>query len=330
VHSPTVIPVEDASRVAEVRRNATAIAIQEGLDETAVANSAIVASELATNLVKYAQKGEIHLLPLSGRSSPGLEILSIDRGPGIADLQGCLADGYSTRGTSGTGLGAVRRLSNQFEVHSLPEWGTIIVAQVTGQPASSDFLLGVAAKPVRGETVTGDAWATRMSGNSRLLVVADGLGHGVQAAEASGEAIRIFLKSSADSAVELVQQIHAALKGSRGAAVSVAKLDQNTVHFAGLGNVAGVIANSNGQNQTKSMISQNGTAWLAARNVKEFEYPTAPGDLIILHSDGLASHWNLHRSPGLLRKSPAVIAGSLYRDYARERDDVCVIVGARI
>ena len=115
---PTVIQIDDASRVGEVRRVVLSIAEREGLDGSAASNSAIVATELATNLAKHATRGEIHVLPLTSRGLTGIEIISIDQGPGMANLRQALVDGYSTTSTSGTGLGAVQRLSSQLEVFS--------------------------------------------------------------------------------------------------------------------------------------------------------------------------------------------------------------------
>ena len=334
---PQVIQIDDESRVAEVRRAVIALARREGLDEAGASNSAIVATELATNLSKHAKEGEIHVLPLFNRGLQGVEILSVDHGPGIANLQQSLIDGYSTTGTLGTGLGAVRRVSSEFDVYSLPERGTVVSARIIESKERTDpspnFVLGVAAKPLAGEAVSGDAWAARFDRRFALLVVADGLGHGMQAAEASSEAIRYFVKSSEESPLELLQQIHRVLRGSRGAAVSVARIDfdQQQVRFAGLGNVAGVMIGLGGREEPKlqSMISHNGTAGHEARLIREFTYPFAVDDIVVMHSDGLSGHWNLQNNPGLLRKHPSVIAGTLYRDCARLRDDVCVLVGKR-
>lgn len=334
---PIVIPMDDLSRVAEVRRAVLAVAEREGLDETSIANSAIVATELATNLSKHAKQGEIHVLPLFERGLQGLEILSIDQGPGIANLEQSLRDGFSTSHTAGTGLGAARRLSTEFEIYSLPGRGTIIFARILGNryaaAAVPSLTVGVAAKAVQGESVSGDAWATRFGQNFVLLIIADGLGHGMQASEASSEAIRTFLKSSEESPVELLKHIHLALRGSRGAAVSIARIEfeNRQVRFAGLGNVAGVVIGCSGPQSPKlqSMISHNGTAGHELRQIKEFIYPFNPEDIVVMHSDGLSGHWNLPGNPGLLNRHPSVIAGGLYRDCARLKDDVCVLVGKK-
>ncbi len=126
--------------------------------------------------------------------------------------------------------------------------------------------------------------------------------------------------------VELVQTIHAALRGTRGAAVAVASVEpgQGHVRFSGVGNIAGVVL---GSAKAYAMVSHNGTAGHEARNIKEFVYPWDSDAVIVVHSDGLSSNWDPAAFPGLLRRHPSIIAAVLYREAARDRDDACVIVG---
>ncbi len=335
--APIAIPVSDASRVAEVRRIVISLAAKEGLDENARSDAAIIATELATNLSKHSERGEMQISPLEGRGSPGIEMLAVDRGPGSANSQEWLVDGYSTSGTPGTGLGAIRRLASELDVYSLPGRGTVVSASIRGRDSTGEaaarMTIGAAGRPLAGEPVSGDAWRTRLIESSTFLLVADGLGHGASAAEASAEATRRFLSSTGSRPAEILSDIHRALRGTRGAAVSIAQVDfsKGKVVFSGLGNVAGVIVRTAGQStpSLQSMVSQNGTAGHEARQFKEFEYLLNREDIIVMHSDGLSSHWNLQDSPGLLRRHPSVIAGTLYRDYARDRDDVCVVVGKK-
>jgi hypothetical protein len=157
-------------------------------------------------------------------------------------------------------------------------------------------------------------------------MVADGLGHGVLAADASSAAVEAFNRSAEKCPVGLVQVIHGALRGTRGAAVAVASVEfqQACVRFAGLGNIAGAIVTSS---QSYSMVSLNGTAGHEARQIREFVYPWTNESLIVMHSDGLSSNWNPASFPGLQRRHPSVIGALLYREAARDRDDACVIVG---
>lgn len=108
------VRVEESSRVGEARRLATAVCRGLGFDEPLVARAAIVVTELSANLVKHAGGGELLLRSVQWPEGVGIEILSLDRGPGIRNIAECLRDGYSTAGSPGTGLGALRRLSSSF------------------------------------------------------------------------------------------------------------------------------------------------------------------------------------------------------------------------
>lgn len=323
------LTIDDPSRVAESRRIATQLAEREGLAADAVGRVSIVATELASNLWKHAKRGELHIAPLSERGETGIEILSIDRGPGISNLDECFKDGHSTAGTAGTGLGAVRRLSDDFDIMTQPGKGTILVSQI-GQSRRlmerARFRFGLASRPVGGETVSGDSWAVKILEDATLIVVADGLGHGPLAADASRAAIKSFRSSDAGAPADLVQEMHRALRGTRGAAVAVARVEfgRARVHFAGLGNIAGSIISSS---KCHSMVSHNGTAGHEARHIREFEYPWTDESMIVMHSDGLSTSWNAGSFPGLHRYSPSVVGALLYREAARERDDACIVVG---
>lgn len=319
-----IFPIEDPSRVAEVRRAAAAIAQEEGLDEAVAGRAAIVASEICTNLLKHAQNGEVFLSTLSDHSGPGIEILAIDRGPGMTDVARCLADGYTSGKTPGTGLGAIRRQSQHFDIYSEPGRGTVLVARVQG-PLASAIKVGAVAKPVAGEEVSGDAWSWREREGEMAVIVADGLGHGVLAARASAEAISIFGRTLDWSPTAVLQRVHGALRGTRGAAVAVAHFDRASgmVRYAGIGNIVGALI---GAGKPVMMISHNGTAGYYSPRFQEFSYTLPPNGLIIMHSDGLHTNWNLDHHPGLRGSDPSIIAGVLYREEARKRDDACVVV----
>jgi anti-sigma regulatory factor (Ser/Thr protein kinase) len=320
------LPIDDPSRVAEARRLALTIAREEGLDQARIASAELVATEMATNLLKHAKGGEMHISPLSGHGSPGVDILSIDRGPGIVSIQECLKDGYSGTRTAGTGLGAISRLSRAFDAYSEPGKGTVILARV-GPPQSAEagMIVGFSGRPVSGEDISGDSWAMRQEDGISIFIVADGLGHGIQAAEASAEAISAFKTCKDTDPTPVVQRVHRALRGTRGAAVAVASVDRNKriVRYAGVGNISGIVVSPE---KTQFMISHNGTAGHEATNFQEFIYPFPKASLLIMHSDGLSTSWNLGAYPGLTARHPSVIGGTLYRDAARLRDDSCVIV----
>ncbi|MCW5976576.1 MAG: SpoIIE family protein phosphatase [Bryobacteraceae bacterium] len=325
---PARVGIDDPSRVSEVRRRAAACARQEQLDELRTAEVALVATELATNLVKHAVAGELHIAPLSWLGEPGVELIAIDRGPGFRDLESCLADGYSTAGTPGNGLGAIVRLSTEFDGYSLPGKGTVLVSRCRGgSPATGCHAttVGGLIAPIRGEEVSGDAWTVRCHQGRLTVLVSDGLGHGVLAAQASSAAVDAFWRTSESSPSGIVEVLHRALKGTRGAALAVAslELDSRRIRFAGLGNIGAVAL---GGPKPQYLLSHNGTAGHHSTRIQEFDYPLPDPGLVVMHSDGLVSSWTLDAYPGLQRRHPAVVAGVLYRDASRGRDDVCVVV----
>ncbi len=327
-----IFQIDELSRISEVRRNAVALARAEGLDESTVSDVAIIATELSTNLLKHATQGEIHLSSLWDREQKGVEILSIDRGPGISNIRSCLIDGYSSVGTSGTGLGAVTRLSTTFDAYSEIGRGTVLISRLHADPdntwSAPPIILGVISRPVGNEPVSGDAWAVKYTGNGALLLLADGLGHGPLAADASTGAADAFRQGTTSAPAAILQQIHAALKGTRGAAVALAHLDyqKSKCEFGGIGNVVGRVISPGSESH---MVSHVGTAGYTARHFQEFTYDLPPSAAVVMHSDGLTSSWSLQGYAGLLNHDPAVIAAVLYRDAARERDDACVIVAKR-
>lgn len=320
-------PIDDPSRTAEVRRHAGRVARNEGLGDAECANTEIVATEIATNLLKHASQGEIHITGLSQSGRAGIELLSIDHGPGMSSIDSCIRDGFSSAGSPGTGLGAIMRLSDEVDAYSAPDKGTVLVSRiwVGGEAPVNGLSLGWISVPIRGEDVSGDNWAIHIEETSISLIVADGLGHGILAAEASQAAVDAFRAYPDSGSVVALDQVHRRLRGTRGAAVAIASVDvaAATVKYAGIGNISGVLA---GNPRPQSMVSHNGTAGHEARKLQEFSYALPPHWTLIMHSDGINTSWNLDRYPGLVHLHPSVIAGVLYRDGSRHRDDACMVI----
>jgi anti-sigma regulatory factor (Ser/Thr protein kinase) len=321
--------IDHASRVAEARQSALEAAARLGFDEESAGRLALVVTEAGTNIVKHVRAGQLIVRVVPTADGPAVEILALDRGPGIADLGRSLADGYSTAGSPGTGLGALTRLADGFDIHTRPGAGTAVLARVVAHrsPAPRRPRLhteGLSlAKP--GEEVCGDAWADEPRADGTMILVADGLGHGAGAAEAAQAAVAAFRGSRDPSPVQRLHEVHRALRSTRGAAVAIADLDchRRLVRFAGVGNVAGAIV---ADGTTRQMVSRDGTAGAVAARLPEFAYPWSPGAVLVLYSDGLTSHVSLAAYPGLSQRHPSLIAGVLLRDFTRGRDDATVVV----
>jgi anti-sigma regulatory factor (Ser/Thr protein kinase) len=328
----TAFTVGEASQVAEPRRTVLWLADQLGFSEARAGQAALILSELATNLIKHARFGEVLLrkLSLEGEEPDAIEIVAIDKGPGLDDVAQSRADGFSTAGTLGHGLGAAQRQADEFDLYS-HSTGTVAVATIgrsarwRAQPAGRIDLGAVqVSKP--GETVCGDAWGCHLRERRLAILVADGLGHGYSAHNAARAAVEVFDKHHENVPAAVIVDVHAALRATRGAAVAMLAIDleRSTAAYAGLGNIAGTIIGDAGERRT--LISHNGTAGHSALRVQEFKYVIPRPAIVVMASDGLQTHWNLDAYPGLRRHSATAVAAVLYRDFSRRRDDVTVVV----
>lgn len=330
------VPVRNPTDVATARRRTVGLASGLGYNETQAGRVAIVVTELAQNLLRHGGGGEI-LVDADRHRPTGLEILALDRGPGMADVAACSRDGYSTGGTSGNGLGAIKRLAHDVMIHSAIGIGTAVLVRMgqeialgsnpnqgTDHASTRTTALLCVAKP--GETVCGDTPAIVMRSDGTIgILLADGLGHGPHAAAASQEAARLFQKHPMALPAAILPILHTGLRVTRGAAVAVASIDPaaRRVTYGGVGNIAGFITDTGG---TRRMMSHSGTIGHTAGRMQELHYPFYNRPVLVMFSDGLATSWSPESHPGLFMLDPALIAGVLYRDHARGRDDASVVV----
>lgn len=324
------IPIHEQSQVGDARRMTGHWARNAGWSQDLSARVALVLTELGNNLVLHTKGGTLVVRPLSGDASSGVEILSLNRCGGVANFQECLSDGFSTAGTSGTGLGAVARASRYFDFHSAPGTGTAILsglAERDAAPAATGgWEVGAVNVPVPPEIACGDSWESVELGDGSLRVlVADGLGHGEMAAEASRRAVEVFLEHPAERLEQLMERIHAALRITRGAALAIAEIDpaRQKLCFTGVGNISGCVVT---QDSSSSLLSLSGTMGLNFRAARTHTIPWPAGAMLLMTSDGLKSHTPVSGYPGIWMKRTALIAGILYRDYLRGNDDATAVV----
>lgn len=325
------IPVVDRSQVHAARQAAQEVAIGAGFGETDAHRVGIVATELASNLVKHSEHGGQLLIRGTMGANAEVEVCALDRGPGMLDTSRSLVDGYSTAGSQGAGLGAVRRLAADFDIYSQPGKGTAVLARLRPQAAGSlirSAVLDVAGVSVAmpGEQVCGDAWGVVTDRGRAVIGVMDGLGHGLHAAEAATAAMAAVASRTDGTSAEILAAIHDALRHTRGAAGTVVSIEPRgaVITVAGVGNVsAAVVADGH----VRQAVSLGGILGHEVRTFRQYQYPWPAGALLVMHSDGLASHWSLDAYPGLRLRHPALVAAVLYRDHQRGRDDVTVVVG---
>lgn len=323
---PVSLAVTEQSQIGETRRVGVAMAEALGFDETSRGEIAIVLTELASNLVRHANGGEVLLRSLPPTECCGLEVLALDRGPGIIDVAAALRDGFSTRSSPGNGLGAVGRLSTTTDLYSVNGHGSAMMAhfRLPQAPPVADNV-GWVCLPMPGETACGDACdVVDLGGGRTVAIVVDGLGHGLHAAEASRRAMQVFRENATLDSPQLFDLMHNALRTTRGAAISVADIrrGQHEVCYTGVGNVSGRLVE---HGKVRGMVSHNGTVGAKIHRVQQFSYPWTPDTLLVMQSDGLASQWRPEQYPGLFNRHASLIAGVLYRDHRRTRDDVTVL-----
>lgn len=296
----------------------------------------IIVSEMLTNLEKHTTQGGELLVKAIGKPIKGIEIISLDNGPGMADPERMLEDGVSTYGSAGEGLGAIRRQSDVFDLYSQPQVGTVILTRVyksaKSLPSARRYEIGSVMVPKPKEVDCGDGYAVIHHERGAYLLALDGLGHGTHAQEAAQLAVKTFCENPIPDPAQALQVIHNGIRRTRGAVGFAASIDitQNKFTYCGIGNIAGKLfsmESSLGCLSYKNVISYNG---ILGHNVPgTFNNQSLDWNrnkVLIVHSDGLKSRWDLSRYPNLHRHSPTTIAAVLYKDHSRQTDDTLVLV----
>lgn len=336
------VPVHDATRIRDVRVAAESASAHARLAPQRTAVAALVATELATNLLKHAGGGRIvinlveRLAPGAGTRTPCVQLLSVDHGPGIADVPGALGDGYTTAASLGAGLGTCLRISHDFDLHSVPGRGTVAVARidhetvsrrVRPQPRPPGPRAGGVNVSLAGAEDSGDAWSWARFGTQVTLMLCDGLGHGAEASDAAVEELHLAAHLPPD---ELLRRLHTRLSPTRGASVAVARLDTDggELSFAGVGTVGARLRTPGGWLPLPCRPGIVGAPHTPAAPVQRV--PWKADSLLVLHSDGLPDRWTPPEGPHLTARDPAVLAAAILRDAGSDarpaHDDTTVAV----
>jgi anti-sigma regulatory factor (Ser/Thr protein kinase) len=342
IHS---IEIKDEAQVGTARRAVHSFASNLGFDETALSELDIVVQEIGTNAARYATAGGwLHYMTTLGTPA-GIELFYWDTGPGIYDLDRAIRDGVSTSGSLGAGLGAIRRLMDEFDVYSTLRatsrlsfsqrrtfHGTALLARKWLDQEKDEILgsvdarrYGVWSRPHPGEESNGDAYFILERGGRTLLAVIDGLGHGPGAKQASDVVVDRLDEWTGEPLEEILPELHDALRATRGAVIGAAIIDKTggRFHYAGVGNV---MVRVYGAPEHASPLSANGTLGARLGQLRVWTYPWAEGATLIMASDGVSASWDIESYPGLLRQSPQLLAGIMMRDYGRDTDDATVLV----
>jgi anti-sigma regulatory factor (Ser/Thr protein kinase) len=324
-----IFSIEDQSHIGEVRRFSAGISTQLNFSDVRHGRVAIIVTELCTNLLKYSPGGQIFVRTFDQLGNRGIEFLSVDSGLGIQNLDLAMTDGFSTGSSPGNGLGAIKRQSDEFDIYSQYGLGTIILSAIYDSDnfEKKEIDIGAINFPVKGEQICGDAWSVSLNGNDLNIIVTDGLGHGPAAHKASEEALQEF-KNFNNLPVEAgLNNIHGRLRGTRGAAVAVSRWrEQKNIEYVAVGNITGVILTKESK---KTLMTQNGTAGLRIPRLRTYEQSWGGDGVLIFHSDGIKTQWNLDRYPDILKRHPAIIAAVIFKDFRRHNDDATILVIGR-
>lgn len=320
---------DDRSYFAILKKEVHSLAVSAGFSDKRIAEIDIVIAEIVSNLVKHARGGQLLVKLMEENGIQGIELISLDNGPGMTDVTRMVADGVSTKNTLGQGLGAMKRLSDVFQVYSQKDWGTIILVRIFNEelplfrkPGRVDVRALLLPKP--GETACGDGFCSVITDTHVKLFLGDGLGHGVEAADAVIKAEQAFLKCEENNPVEIIRYLNTAVKKTRGLVGTAAVFDfeERKWRLCGVGNIT-----------TKLIFASNARAYMPYNGIIGLNVPNSlntqeiayeKGQQILMTSDGLKSRWEAIKYPSIYRYDIAVLGAAVLKDFARNTDDMSV------
>jgi anti-sigma regulatory factor (Ser/Thr protein kinase)/serine/threonine protein phosphatase PrpC len=327
---PDILLISHPTDIHHAQRVARTVAAAVGFDGRAVEEVAIAAGELASNLIKHAGGGELRLTRLADYGRFGMQLESIDRGPGIPDVEHAMADGFSTAGGIGYGLGAINRLMDEVDVRPGANRGTHIIGKRwvraparAAQPYPLE--VGAATRAHLGMAVNGDAFVIKHWGDSALVAVIDGLGHG-QFAHRAAQAARQFVESHFDQPLAgIFRGAGRACSSTHGVVMAVTRVDWGAgrLTFASVGNVESRVS---GAPTPPQLIVRRGIVGLNTPNPIVTEHPWGRTSLMVLHTDGVSASWRWEDFPAWGAARAEDMAWQLLRSAARDDDDATVVV----
>jgi anti-sigma regulatory factor (Ser/Thr protein kinase) len=340
------IALTHEAQIGMARRNIIRRAIELGFGELQLAEMEIVVKELGTNALKFARgTGRLYYASADPALEPrGIEIIYLDKGPGIEDTATAISDGYSTTGSLGAGLGAIKRMSDEFYIYSaldsatrrLPLYGrtthgTAIIFRKRANredqppPAVPGLWAGM-TRPAEGYTQNGDAYLIRAQGSRLLLAMIDGLGHGEAASDCARAAVWTIERNMTQPLEPIIRATHEALRELRGAVMGLAAIDRaaGTIEYAGIGNTDFRVI---GGREPLRFISLNGTLGSRLERVKVFKENLPRVATMIMATDGISERWDVENYPGLLGLHPQLFCATVMRDFSRPNDDATILCG---
>lgn len=325
--------VSGPADVTAARRKARLLASATGFAEAAAEQIALVVSELGSNLHKHAGGGILSVQAVAQDGRRGIRIEARDRGPGIAQPEQAMVDGYSTAGTLGDGLGAVNRLVDALEIASDGSSGTHVVAckwlwEAAPAPAGTPenpYDCGAASRAHPEMTVNGDAFFIKHWPGHSLVAVIDGVGHG-QFAHRAARASYAYLENHYRLPVdELFTGVARACLGSRGAVMAIAALDWHSrnIAFASVGNIETRLFNAS---RDKLFPVRRGIVGMQMPKPRVSTEQWERGGVLVMQSDGISTRWPLTELNAMLHLPASAIARRILNRHGKEQDDATVAV----
>ncbi len=320
------LKVEETSAVAEARRRARRTASALGFNSTKVEHVAIVATEIAQNVLRHGGGGQMLVEVFGAPSLERLHLLAFDNGPGITRVDRMVRDGESTKRSLGTGLGAIKRLSDRMDIDTSPS-GTVVAAEFLRKALRSATPADHAGLRIAypGERRCGDAVAARSGDGVCLYFLCDGLGHGPKAAQAADTAKQAFMAARGSDPSEILQEIAQGLGGTRGAVGAVIALNHTAkrLDYAAIGNISTLIWQDR---KVQRLSVRDGLLGGRSATPHSETISLAEDAVVVMHSDGLATMRGITEKVALMNKSAPVIATRLLAETERKRDDASIIV----
>lgn len=328
----TSFQISERSFVAYAKREIHNAANAGFFSEVRLAEIDITVSEICSNLIKHGKGGELLFrIDTTKYDNAVVELVCIDNGVGIADIGRVMKDGVSTSSTLGQGLGAIQRLSNVFEVFSIPGWGTILYCSLHSVkredlPRPDKLSVKGMCIPKANETVCGDGYAIKKNGDFIQLFFGDGLGHGQAAHDAVLTAAEFFMESDETEPVEILRHMHERVRRTRGLVATTASLNvkADTWRICGIGNIMTRIYRGI---EYKNYMAYNGTIGLNIPNtMNSTAISCEKNQRLIFCSDGIRSGWDITKYPSIMRYHHAILGAVIYKDFNRKTDDASVLI----
>lgn len=324
------ISVRYPSDVALAERQADAVLQAAGFEKPDISEMDIVIRELATNLVKHAGGGIIRVNSRQIEGRTGVQIESRDTGPGIRDIERAIADGKSSSRSLGAGLGAVNRLMDRIDISSEPGKGTVIICwrwlrKTEPISAPCPLSVGVATRAYPGQSVNGDSFVVKHWVKSVLISVIDGLGHG-QFAHYAAEKARQYVETHYDQPLDdIFRGAGRNCLATRGVVMALARFDwaEDKMTFASIGNIETRVI---GGEKPFDLLVRRGIVGLNAPRAAVTEHGWDMSYTMVMHSDGLHSHWEAADLNGIAQEPATVVSARMLSKLARDNDDATVIV----